>query len=89
MVCFKRGECGYECFNRAYDVTETRSFIKTRALSIVFTLAIIFMIVFALIVPVFGQVIGAAVFKAIGLSDSLRVEYYAVSSEFLRAICIV
>ncbi|MDG2794184.1 YihY/virulence factor BrkB family protein, partial [Vibrio parahaemolyticus] len=40
------------------------------ALSIVFTLAIIFMIVFALIVPVFGQVIGAAVFKAIGLSDS-------------------
>ena len=28
------------------------------------------MIVFALIVPVFGQVIGAAVFKAIGLSDS-------------------
>lgn len=57
-------------FNRAYDVTETRSFIKTRALSIVFTLAIIFMIVFALIVPVFGQVIGAAVFKAIGLSDS-------------------
>ena len=46
-------------FNRAYDVKETRSFITTRALSIVFTLAIIFMIVFALIVPVFGQVIGA------------------------------
>ena len=44
-------------FNRAYDVKETRSFITTRALSIVFTLAIIFMIVFALIVPVFGQVI--------------------------------
>ena len=57
-------------FNRAYDVKETRSFITTRALSIVFTLAIIFMIVFALIVPVFGQVIGAAVFKALGLSDS-------------------
>ena len=50
-------------FNRAYDVTETRSFIKTRVLSIVFTLAIIFMIVFALIVPVFGQVIGARYLK--------------------------
>ncbi|GAB6446158.1 YihY/virulence factor BrkB family protein [Bacillus cereus] len=54
-------------FNRAYDVTETRSFIKTRALSILFTLAIIFMIVFALLVPVFGQVIGAEI---IGLSDT-------------------
>lgn len=57
-------------FNRAYDVKETRSFIVTRALSIVFTLAMIFMIVFALIVPVFGQVIGAAVFKVLGLSES-------------------
>ncbi|MBJ8031271.1 YihY/virulence factor BrkB family protein [Bacillus cereus group sp. N21] len=57
-------------FNRAYDVKETRSFIATRALSIVLTLAMIFMIVFALIVPVFGQVIGAAVFKALGLSES-------------------
>lgn len=53
-------------FNRAYDVTETRSFIKTRALSIVFTLAIIFMIVFALIVPVFGQVIEQRYLKQLG-----------------------
>ena len=48
------------------------------------------MIVFALIVPVFGQVIGAAVFKALGLSDSFsRMEHYTISSEFLRTICFV
>lgn len=57
-------------FNHAYDIKETRSFIKTRALSVVLTLAIIFMIVFALIVPVFGQVIGEAVFRILGLSES-------------------
>ena len=48
------------------------------------------MIVFALIVPVFGQVIGAAVFKAIGLSDSFSYVWsITFSSEFLRVICIV
>lgn len=57
-------------FNRAYDIKETRSFMVTRALSILFTLAMIFMIVFALIIPVFGQVIGAAIFKILGLSES-------------------
>lgn len=57
-----------KAFNRAYDITETRSYIKTRALSIVLTLATIFMIVFALILPVFGQLIGSAIFKILGLS---------------------
>jgi membrane protein len=57
-----------KAFNRAYDITETRSFITTRALSIVLTLATIFMIIFALILPVFGQVIGSAIFKVLGLS---------------------
>ncbi|OQR53532.1 YihY/virulence factor BrkB family protein [Bacillus sp. CDB3] len=42
-------------FNRAYNVKEARSFVATRALSIVFTLAMIFMIVFALTVLVFGD----------------------------------
>ncbi|SFJ39659.1 MULTISPECIES: YihY/virulence factor BrkB family protein [unclassified Bacillus (in: firmicutes)] len=58
-----------KAFNRAYDINETRSFITTRALSIVLTLAMIFMIVFALILPVFGQLIGAAIFKVLGLSE--------------------
>ncbi|ENQ3107613.1 membrane protein [Bacillus sp. 491mf] len=58
-----------KAFNRAYDINETRSFITTRALSIVLTLAVIFMIVFALILPVFGQLIGAAIFKILGLSE--------------------
>ncbi|MGF9964624.1 YihY/virulence factor BrkB family protein [Bacillus rhizoplanae] len=57
-----------KAFNRAYDITETRSYITTRALSVVLTLATIFMIVFALILPVFGQLIGSAIFKVLGLS---------------------
>ncbi|MGG0184897.1 YihY/virulence factor BrkB family protein [Bacillus rhizoplanae] len=57
-----------KAFNRAYDINETRSYIATRALSVVLTLATIFMIVFALILPVFGQVIGSAIFKILGLS---------------------
>ncbi|KEK19326.1 ribonuclease BN [Bacillus manliponensis] len=65
-------------FNRAYDIKETRSFITTRALSIVLTLAMVFMIMFALIVPVFGQLIGAAVFRILGLSESFAVVWSAV-----------
>ncbi|WP_281974358.1 YihY/virulence factor BrkB family protein [Halobacillus litoralis] len=43
--------------NEAYNVEETRSFIKVRLLSIVLTLGMIIAIVVALVLPVFGQVL--------------------------------
>ncbi|UOY91688.1 YihY/virulence factor BrkB family protein [Ectobacillus sp. JY-23] len=59
-----------KAFNRAYDIKETRSFFMTRALSIVLTLSMVFIIVFALLLPVFGKVIGKTVFDILGLSES-------------------
>jgi membrane protein len=60
-------------FNRAYDIKETRPFYMTRALSIVLTIAMIFIIVFALILPVFGNYIGDIIFHALDLpSDFLK-----------------
>ncbi|ELK48233.1 YihY/virulence factor BrkB family protein [Halobacillus sp. ACCC02827] len=43
--------------NQAYNVEETRSFIKVRLLSVVLTVGMIIAIAVALVLPVFGQVI--------------------------------
>ncbi|REJ09937.1 YihY/virulence factor BrkB family protein [Halobacillus trueperi] len=43
--------------NLAYNVEETRSFIKVRLLSIVLTIGMILAIIVALLLPVFGQVL--------------------------------
>ncbi|WP_261129036.1 YihY/virulence factor BrkB family protein [Bacillus sp. Marseille-Q3570] len=43
--------------NKAYDVEESRSFIKVRLLSIALTFGMIIAFVVALVLPVFGQVI--------------------------------
>ncbi|MCM3067041.1 YihY/virulence factor BrkB family protein [Priestia flexa] len=51
MNAFMRG------MNEAYNVKETRSFIKVRGLSILLTIGLILTLVIALILPVFGGVI--------------------------------
>ncbi|RNA69355.1 YihY/virulence factor BrkB family protein [Alteribacter keqinensis] len=43
--------------NNAYNVKETRSFLKARFLSIVLTICIVFALVLALALPIFGDVI--------------------------------
>lgn len=55
--------------NRAYDVKETRSFLVARGVSILLTFAMIFVIIVALVFPVFGKMIGTFLFSAFGLSD--------------------
>ncbi|MGG4166527.1 YihY/virulence factor BrkB family protein [Rossellomorea vietnamensis] len=55
--------------NRAYDVEETRSFIATRLMSILLTLAMILVFVIALLLPVFGKQIGLFLFSQFGFSD--------------------
>ncbi len=49
--------------NRAYDVHETRSFIRVRIISIGFTLLIVFLLIFSLITLVFGEIIAGYVFR--------------------------
>ncbi|MCJ8009066.1 YihY/virulence factor BrkB family protein [Lederbergia wuyishanensis] len=55
--------------NRAYDVQEKRSFIVARSLAIVFTFAMIFVFILALLLPVFGKQLGIFIFSTFGYSD--------------------
>ncbi|WP_217589785.1 YihY/virulence factor BrkB family protein [Lentibacillus saliphilus] len=56
-------------FNRAYEVEENRSFIVSRFIAIVLTLAMIVVIIIALLLPVFGKMIGEYIFAFFGMSD--------------------
>lgn len=55
-------------FNKAYDVKETRSFLVARGMAILFTFAMIFVFILALLLPVFGREIGLFLFSEFGLS---------------------
>lgn len=56
-------------FNKAYDVKETRHFLVARGMAILFTFAMLFVFVIALLLPVFGKIIGVYLFAEFGLSD--------------------
>ena len=56
-------------FNRAFDVTENRHFLLARGMSILLTFAMVFVIIIALLLPVFGRQIGVFIFSTFGLSD--------------------
>lgn len=56
-------------FNKAYDVKESRSFIVARGMAILFTVAMIFVFIVALLLPVFGKQIGMFLFAKLGLSS--------------------
>ncbi|MBW8348361.1 YihY/virulence factor BrkB family protein [Bacillus sp. IITD106] len=55
--------------NRAYDVKEKRPFYVARSLAIAFTIAMIFVFILALLLPVFGKQIGIFLFSTLGFSD--------------------
>ncbi|WP_071458559.1 YihY/virulence factor BrkB family protein [Bacillus massilinigeriensis] len=54
-------------FNKAYRVKETRSYIKERLMSMVATVAMIFVFLLALMLPVFGKHIGEITFAHFGM----------------------
>ncbi|GAB3805576.1 YihY/virulence factor BrkB family protein [Virgibacillus kimchii] len=56
-------------FNRAYEVEENRSFIVSRLIAIVLTIGMIVVIITALLLPVFGRMIGVYLFSFFGLSE--------------------
>ena len=58
-----------KALNRSYHVEESRSFIVARAMSVVFTIALIGVLVIALILPVFGQQIGMLAFSYFGMEE--------------------
>ncbi|HLS36505.1 MAG TPA: YihY/virulence factor BrkB family protein [Bacillota bacterium] len=59
-----------KAFNRAYNVEEDRSFIVARLIAILLTIAMIVVISVALLLPIFGEVIGGYLFSFIGLSEN-------------------
>lgn len=63
-----------KAFNQAYGVEEDRSFIVARLIAIGLTIAMIIVICIALILPIFGKMLGVYAFSAFGLTeDFLRV----------------
>lgn len=58
-----------KALNRSYHVEETRSFLVARAMSVVFTIALIAVLVVALLLPVFGQQIGVLAFSYFGMEE--------------------
>lgn len=62
-----------KAINQSFDVEETRSFIKVRLLSIVLTIGLIFALVAALILPVFGGVLLDMVKNWMGLPPGTEI----------------
>jgi membrane protein len=67
-----------KALNRAYEVTENRSFLRTRITAILLTLAMIFVIIVALILPIFGKQIGVFLFSQFKLSDQFIMVWNAL-----------
>lgn len=59
-----------KALNKAYDVTKTRPFFIARLIAIALTIAMIVVISIALILPVFGKMIGVYTFSLFGLSEN-------------------
>ncbi|API91312.1 putative ribonuclease-like protein YfkH [Virgibacillus pantothenticus] len=56
-------------FNYAYEVDENRSFIVSRLIAIVLTIAMMAIIIIALLLPIFGKLVGTYLFSFVGLSE--------------------
>ncbi|WP_062352983.1 YihY/virulence factor BrkB family protein [Bacillus kwashiorkori] len=55
--------------NRAYNVKENRPFLIVRGLSVILTIAMIFIFLIALLLPVFGKHIGIYLFSKFGFTE--------------------
>lgn len=56
--------------NKAYDVEETRSYLELRGLAILFTLALLALLVIVLLTLVFGEVLGNRLFDFLGITEN-------------------
>ncbi len=65
-------------FNKAYDVKESRSFLVSSGMAVMLTFGMIFVFITAVILPVFGQEIGAFVFSQFGFMDQFLLVWEAL-----------
>lgn len=59
--------------NRSYGISETRPFVIVRLVSLFFTVLLILLIIIALLLPVFGRVIGDFLFNTLGFDEIILV----------------
>ncbi|MGI2329544.1 YihY/virulence factor BrkB family protein [Planococcus sp. YIM B11945] len=64
--------------NASYGVEENRPFLLARAMSIVSTLLMIFILIVALALPIFGQQIGVFIFSFLGLEEGFLATWNAM-----------
>lgn len=72
-------------FNRAYDVKASRRFFVSRFIAILLTIAMIIVICVALLLPVFGELIGVYLFSFVGLSDDF-IEIWNMSRWIISSV---
>ena len=58
-----------KAFNKAYNVTESRSFIVSRGMAILLTFGMIFVFIVAVLLPIFGREIGVFLFSYLGFKS--------------------
>ncbi|HAE91484.1 YihY/virulence factor BrkB family protein [Tissierella praeacuta] len=56
--------------NKAYDVEETRSYLELRGIAILFTIALLVLLVMVLLTLVFGEVLGNRLFDFLGITKT-------------------
>lgn len=59
-------------FNVAYDVEDSRNFIVSKLLSVLFTLVLAIVFPLAMVLPAFGEQIGSLLFGPLGLGDEVH-----------------
>lgn len=59
--------------NKAYDVEEKRNYFELRGMAILFTLALLFLLVIVLSTLVFGEILGNKLFDFLGMTDNFIV----------------
>ncbi len=80
-------------FNKAYRVEENRSFLLNRLVALGLMLGLLLMIAIALLLSVFGKLIGEQLFSLIGLNDYLNAwnitRWIATSLTFFVALLLL
>lgn len=64
--------------NNSYGVEEDRPFLIARGMSIIITILMIFILILALVLPIFGQQIGVFIFSFFGLEESFLTVWNSV-----------
>ncbi|MEH6944310.1 YihY/virulence factor BrkB family protein [Bacillus sp. JJ722] len=63
----------HKALNRAYNVEDNRTYLFTRTISIILTIAMVFVFIIGLILPVFGKQIGMFIFSHLDLNHNFQV----------------